>query len=95
MLGPANAQFQTMTFNGRTYAAGAGQPLDVPDFDARTLNANGWVFVAASGPTSARPTGELGPYSATEGVSFFDTTLGYVVVFAGVSWRNPSTGAAV
>jgi hypothetical protein len=32
----------------------------VQDFDAQGLVANGWTFVAISGPTSARPACGLG-----------------------------------
>jgi hypothetical protein len=59
------------------------------------LQANGWVFVAPSGPSTARPTGTLGQYTATEGAEFYDQTLGYVIKFAGGAWRNPAVGAAV
>ena len=69
----------------------------MPDGDAAILGANGWVTVAPSGPPSARPTAALGSanYTASEGARFFDTTLGYLIVFAGGAWRNPATGAAV
>ncbi|MGD0188354.1 MAG: hypothetical protein ABSC25_24350 [Roseiarcus sp.] len=97
MLGPLLVAKQTMAVNGRTYSAGAGQPLDVPDFDGEILGANSWVTVAPSGPTSARPTGALGSglYAASEGQKYFDTTLNYLVIFAGGAWRNPATGASV
>lgn len=78
------------TVNGRTYVAAAGATLDVPDFDAQVLSANGWTKVAAQvGATATRP---ALPF---QGQTFHDTTLGYVVVFEGKAWRNPSTGAAV
>jgi hypothetical protein len=95
MLGPANVQRQTMTVNGRTYTAAAGQPIDVPDFDGNALEANGWILVAPSGPSSARPAGTLGMYAAKPGVKFFDTTLDKLIEFDGAVWRDPSTGGAV
>jgi hypothetical protein len=112
LLGPTNAQTQTMTFNGRTYSAAAGQPLDVPDFDAGNLEAAGWIRVAMSGPSSGRPTNTVGTATAKDanghwvpgalpqtilypGVNFFDTTLGYVIMWDGATWRNPSTGNSV
>jgi hypothetical protein len=97
MLGPVNVAQQTTTVNGRTYTLAAGQPADILDADAQVLGANGWVTVAPSGPTSARPAAALGgaPYCASEGARFFDTTLNYLIIFAGGAWRNPATGASV
>jgi hypothetical protein len=95
MLGPVNPAMQTRIVNGRTYTAAAGAEIDVPDFDGAVLAANGWVAVAPSGPSSARPTGSLPPYPAYEGAEFFDTSLGYLIKFAGGAWRNPATGASV
>jgi hypothetical protein len=94
MLGPVSVAQQTRTVSGRTYSAPAGTALDIPDYDARTLQANGWVFVAPSGPTSARPVGALGQYPAIAGCEFFDTSLGYVIRYDGATWRSPA-GAAV
>jgi hypothetical protein len=62
------------------------------------LAANGWVKIAVSGPTSARPTTNesSGPYFvAARGLHFVDTTLGALIVFDGATSRNPITGAAV
>jgi hypothetical protein len=97
MLGPVRIAAQTMTVDGRSYAAAAGQPLDVPDFDGQVLEANGWVRVAPTGPTAGRPTAAAGmaQYAASEGSKYWDSTLGYLIVFAGGAWRNPATGAAV
>ena len=95
MLGPTNIQMQSMTVNGRSYSAGAGQPIDVPDFDAGVLEANGWPRVAPSGTTSARPTGTNGLYGLRPGLEFYDTTLGALIRYDGATWRNPSSGAAV
>jgi hypothetical protein len=77
--------------NGRKYSAVAGSAIDVPDFDAVTLGANGFVRVAVSGPTSARTTG----FGLGVGTQFFDTTLNELIVFNGATWRSPVTGASV
>ncbi len=95
MLPPVAVGQQMRIANGRTYTGVPGVELDVPDFDAGILQANGWTWVAPSGPTSARPTKALGLYQATVGMEFFDATLGYLIKFDGSTWRNPATGAAV
>jgi hypothetical protein len=64
LLPPTEAALQTCAFKGRSYSAAPGSVIDVYDADAATLQANGWIYVAPSGPTSSRPTGTLGPYSA-------------------------------
>jgi hypothetical protein len=98
MLPPLNVQTQTLNVNGRSYSAAPGATLDVPDFDSGQLAANGWTKVAMSGPTSARPSinpNVSSPTIAARGAHYFDSTLGYVVVFDGATWRNPSSGAGV
>ena len=95
MLGTGNVQYQAMKVNGRSYSAAEGQPLDVPDFDGAMLQANGWTFVAPSGPTAARPSGTTGAYQASRGTQFFDVSLGLLIEHDGTTWRNPATGAAV
>jgi hypothetical protein len=88
-----------MTVNGRTYPpVTPGTVIDVPDFDAGGLCGNGYVRIAPSGPTSARPStsqasGSL--YFAAPGVNFVDTTIGKLIVFDGATWRDPVTGNAV
>ena len=95
MLIPANAQKNPLVVNGRPYGGPAGAPLDVPDFDAGMLEANGWARVAPAGPTSARPTGALGLYQANNGAKFFDATLSLLIEFTNGQWINPATGSAV
>jgi hypothetical protein len=97
MFPPTAVTAQTIAVNGRTYSASPGSALDVPDFDAGALAANGWIKVAPSGPTSARPTpaATRAPYIAGNGSQFFDTTLTALIVYDGATWRNPATGAAV
>ncbi|MHB8403975.1 MAG: hypothetical protein ACYDCJ_00915 [Gammaproteobacteria bacterium] len=84
--------------HGRIYSAGPAQALDVPFSDADILGANAWIRICHSGPTSARPTmtGTQGGDGVLDvGKQFFDSTLGYVIYFDGLVWRNPNTGAAV
>lgn len=82
--------------NGRTNALAMGTSIDVPDHDASILSANGWFDVAGptsvgSGTTAQRPTTGL-----TAGLSHYaDTTLAYLIVWDGLLWRNPITGASV
>jgi hypothetical protein len=81
----------TITVNGRTYTTTSGAAIDVPDFDALVIAANGWSLSApdGSGASSARPA------NPQRGAKFADTTLGVAVVFDGKVWRNKITGAAV
>ena len=95
MFPPVEVEQQTRIVNGRTYTGTTGSVVDVVDFDGSVLAANGWVVVAPSGPTSARPVGSLGQYPAARGVKFFDETLDALIVFDGSVWRNPASGAAV
>ncbi len=87
-----------MTVNGRSYTAAQGSTLDVPDFDAETLEANGWLRLGPVGPTSARPvadpltTGAGMPLGT--GYRFIDVTLGAAITFTGQGWVNTVTGAA-
>jgi hypothetical protein len=77
----------------RAYSATAGGFVDVPgdaSGDTAAILPAGFFAVGASGPTTARPNGVggVGP-----GYVFIDTTLALVVVWDGVNWRNPVTGA--
>jgi hypothetical protein len=85
---------QSRSAYGRQYSGTPGQAIDVPDTDSDVLCANGWIFVALSGPTSARPTAATVP-SAQTGLHYFDSTLGIIVVFDGAVFRDPATGNAV
>lgn len=93
MMAPNNVA-TTAVVNGRTYSVAAGGTVDVPDFDADILEANGWVKGASTGgggvgATAARP---ANPQRHQE---FLDTTLNVIIRFDGKAWRNPATGAAV
>jgi len=97
MLPPVSVSAQSRTVNGRTYSATPGSAIDIFDADAEVLSANGWIKVALSGPTTARPSpNPLGtpPYLAGPGFKFLDTTLGKIVVYDGATFRDPVTGAA-
>ena len=92
--GPITSQ-TSMVVNGRSYAGSPGSFFDIPDQDAQVLGANGWVKIAPSGATAARPTATSAPVNAAPGVQFWDTTLSKLVVFDGKNWRDPATGNAV
>ena len=89
LLPPLAVAQQTLVVNGRTYTAQPGTAVDVPDFDAGVLEANGWIFVAKSGPTTARPT----PTNAGE--EFYDISLDALIMTDGVTWRSPVDGTSV
>lgn len=95
LLPPVAVSEQTRVVNGRTYSSTPGNVVDVLDADAQELQANGWVWVSASGPTASRPSGTLGLYSAAAGQQYFDTTLGKLIISDGQNWRDPSNGNAV
>jgi hypothetical protein len=78
-----------------SYTASPGSVIDVLDADAEQLEANGWIAVAPSGPTSARPAGTLGLYQASPGQLYYDTTISKLIISDGQTWRDPSTGNAV
>lgn len=89
---PPSAAAKTTAANGRTYTCAAASYLDVPDQDALILEANGWIIVALMGvgTTAQRPTTGL-----QTGRQYFDTTLGYVIVWTGASWVDPANGNVV
>lgn len=94
VIPPSDGLHNTITVNGRTYTAPANGTVDMPDWDAQIACANGWSHSAsggAAGATSARPV--LG--KSEKGKTFLDTTLGFVVLWDGEKWRNPSSGAVV
>lgn len=88
-------QYQTLSFYGRSYTGVPGTFQDVEDSDAQMLEANGWSRVAQVGPTASRPAATVNPGVPTRGDKYFDTTVGDMIVFDGLTWRSPITGAAV
>jgi hypothetical protein len=97
-LPPTQAGKQSINVNGRNYSCAVGSFIDVPDFDAQNLGANGWTCLGPVGPSSSRPSTNYTvnpPYVAAAGVKFIDTTIGKVIFHDGVSWRDPIIGNAV
>jgi len=97
---PSNPNRSPHVINGRTYTCPTGSYLDVPDDDAYALNANGWILAAGRpgqvGTNAQRPTSYVGDGTKpAPGTTFLDTTLGFIIVYDGLVWRNPSSGAAV
>jgi hypothetical protein len=93
MLPPAAVGQQTQTINGRRYSAAPGNAVDVPDMDAPTLGANGWITCAPSGTTAQRPTTNPNtnpPYVAAPNFEFYDTTISKLIFWDGATWRDPA-----
>jgi len=42
---PADGRSNSITVNGRTYTCAIGSTIDVPDFDAEVMGANGWLII--------------------------------------------------
>lgn len=88
----------TFAVAGRSYTAAANSFIDVPDFDAIVMQANGWTKCAAVGPTTARPTVASPGFAGAPraGFQFFDTTLSKTVIWhRSGAWIDPATGGAV
>lgn len=84
---------------GRVYSAAPGAIVDVPDFDAIQLEANGWTRVCHVGTTAQRPRADR-PFGglSDDGVRlYYDTSISAFVCFdfSSGQWRNAATGAAV
>jgi hypothetical protein len=82
----------TTTIFGRVYSAAPGAVVMAASAtDADVLDANGWVRCCrnATGTTTQRPV------PGFKGYEYLDTTLGYVIVWDGATFRNPATGASV
>lgn len=98
MLPPPAVISQTIVVKGRSYSGAPGSVMDILDADAMVLSANGWIRVAASGTTAQRPTTNMytnPPYIAAPGVTYWDVTLSKLIVFDGLTWRDPNNGDAV
>jgi hypothetical protein len=98
MMPPGNRSSTTTNVNGRSYTCNLGSVLlNVPYFDAEDLECNGWIRSCrdGSGTTANRPTTNLvgGPLSVP--FRFIDTTLNTEIIWDGVNWRNPITGAII
>jgi hypothetical protein len=95
MLPPPSAAFgvNPVKVGGRTFTCAAGSTLDAAEGDSQALEANGWTRTSMEGvyTTAARPV--FGPNQ--DGLSIVDSTLGAVIIWDGIAWRNPATGASV
>jgi hypothetical protein len=96
LMPPANSSLQNpITVNGRTYVCASGGTIDVPDFDAYLLQANGWTPAAGGGTGSVRPTAMPNGQPLKRGTTFNDTTIGKIIMWDGAVWRDHTTGALV
>jgi len=87
-LAPPASGPPTIRVNGRTHTCAQGATIDVPQFDADELAANGWIVLArAVGATAARPV------NPPVGTVFSDTTVGAAVVWNGKSWLHHQLGS--
>lgn len=100
---PANlsAGSRTGKVNGRSYTCAVGAVIDVPEGDAQALEAQGFIQLGTSGPTSQRAT--YPPNSLSDariasvpiGSRMVDTSLTKAIIFNGVVWVDAATGAIV
>lgn len=93
MLPPGNGLHPGITINGRSYSAALGSYQDMPSFDAKIAEANGWV--RGNTPTMTDTTTNRPLTNLYAGRTMLDTTLAYLIVYDGALWRNPATAAAV
>ncbi len=94
VLPPSDGLHNTITVNGRTYTAPANGTVDMPDWDAQVALANGWSNAASGGMAGATATRPRLTKSE-KGTRYLDTDLGFVILWDGEKWRNPSSGASV
>ena len=98
MLPPGNKATTTTVVNGRSYTCALGSVLtNVPYQDADELEANGWIksYEGGSGTTAQRPNATTGIIPLPPICRFYDTTVVGDIVWDGVNWRNPVTGATI
>lgn len=74
-----------ITVHGRKYDPANGA-VDAFEQDSGRLQANGWIFLAPSGPTTQRPDTAVGNYPRVNGAKFWDTTIAHLVVWNGKNW---------
>ena len=68
---------------GRVYTCALGASIQVPAQDADNMEANGWTrFARFSGTTAQRPPNPV------RNLMYLDTTVGHVICFDGVTWRD-------
>jgi hypothetical protein len=94
MIGHPDARYPFHYANGRKYTAPSpGTYLDVPDFDGKVLEAQGWTILNGGpypirmGTTAQRPnvtpSPDLRPVFANKGELYLDLTLGKLIVCTG------------
>ena len=96
MFPPGYKPAATAVVQNRTYTAALGSYVTCPvEMDANELDANDWVRAApnGAGTTAQRPASMNAALGAP--MYYLDTTLGYIIVWDGITWRNPNTGASV
>jgi hypothetical protein len=82
--------------SARFYTASGGQTIDAqggPDADASVLVSQGFAIVAPSGTTAFRNAAVPNYFKA--GQLFVDLTLGRVIMFDGLVWRDVVTANVV
>ena len=92
---PANTSIGPSPFtaqHGLVLKCAVGSALDVDDHVAQQAANNGWHIFALVGTTAQRPTAS---WVLKRDLRYIDTTLGLEIMFDGVQWRNPVTGALV
>jgi len=73
---------ENITVRGRVYTNTWDSVVDVPDFDAAVLGANGWLWVCLVGTTAQRPvsTSQF-PNQIYRAMYYYDTTLSKMIIF--------------
>ncbi len=69
------------------YQAAPGAIVNVPTYDVGKLLSSGWIRLPASGGTAVRPV--RGAFDFVAGAAFYDTDIAKLIVFDGVTWRDP------
>lgn len=88
---PGAASPNPITVNGRVYTCAANSTLDVPDFDAAIMEANGWMPATRDGvvTTANRPAAPV------KGQELVDSTLGKKIRWDGKLWRDVIAGTSI
>jgi hypothetical protein len=89
LMPPGNGTNAVVVCSGRKYTQTPGGTIDVADFDAAELEANGWVRVGVVGTTAQRPV------TPAKGMIYVDTTVSKVIHHEGATWRDCITGNTV
>jgi hypothetical protein len=79
----------TTTVNGRAYTCAVGSSIQVPDFDAFELSANGWGVIPYVASGASRPSPPI------MWQIIYDANQGTTAWWNGAGWVRPSNGNAV